>query len=579
MWRVPENGSMPQLRIAMAQTNPRVGDLEGNAAGIVERARSAARQGAHLVVFGELALTGYPVEDLALRSTFTEAATQRVHRLAGELADAGCGDLAVVLGCLVDHDGVRDAAAVLHGGSVAARQDKHHLASGGMFDEQRCFTAGSGLEIVRLHGVELGLAVGEDCRRPDGPVTALGAAGVDLVLGLDAAPYEPSNDRERWELLGERAREAGAPIAYCNLVGGQDELVFDGGSMLVTTDGGLAARSPQFAEHLQLADLELPGGAPRTEAEPTGYRVRRSVLHEQPLAAYPPSSEATVAEPLCKQAQVWYALVTALRDYVRKNGFHTVAFGFSGGIDSAVCAALVADAVGADALHGVSMPSVYSSEHARSDAAELAERLGCHFRTVPIAGMVADYVDTLGLTGLAEENVQARCRGVLLMALSNQEGHLVLAPGNKTELAVGYSTIYGDAVGGFAPLKDVPKTLVWQLARWRNAEAQRRGETPPIPPNSIEKPASAELRPDQRDTDSLPEYEVLDRLVAGYVEADRGYPELVAAGFDAKTVRRVLRMIDGAEYKRRQYPPGPKVSARAFDRERRLPITSAWREG
>jgi len=309
--------------------------------------------------------------------------------------------------------------------------------------------------------------------------------------------------------------------------------------------------------------------------------VRRRVLSTDSVPAYDPLTEAPISEPLSEEAEVWSALVVGLRDYVHKNGFRSVIFGFSGGIDSAVTAALAVDALGADAVHGVSMPSKYSSEHSRSDASELARRLGCHLRVEPVEDMVDVYVKQLNLagTGLAEENIQARTRGMLLMALSNLEGHLVLATGNKTELAVGYSTIYGDAVGGFAPIKDVFKTHVWALARWRNAEAEKRGETPPIPENSITKPPSAELRPGQLDTDSLPDYPLLDDILDDYVEGDRGYADLLAAGFDAETIDRVIRMVDRAEYKRRQYPIGTKITFKAFGRDRRLPITNAWREG
>jgi NAD+ synthase (glutamine-hydrolysing) len=348
--------------------------------------------------------------------------------------------------------------------------------------------------------------------------------------------------------------------------------------MVVRADGTLGTRAPQFVEHLSVVDLDLtPGG--HTKAGRIGeFEVRRTVLLPEPVAAYRPEPAADPADPLPDCAEVWAALVTGLRDYVEKNGFRSVTLGLSGGIDSAVVAALAADAIGADGVYGVSMPSGYSSEHSKSDAKDLADRLGCHYRVEPIGEMVDVFVRQLALRGLAEENVQARCRGVTLMALSNSDGHLVLATGNKTELAVGYSTIYGDAVGGFAPIKDVPKTLVWELARWRNAEAERNGETAPIPPNSIEKPPSAELRPGQLDTDSLPDYELLDAVLDDYVEGDRGYADLLRAGFDPELVEKTLRMVDGAEYKRRQYPPGTKITFRAFGRDRRLPVTSKWRE-
>jgi len=325
-------------------------------------------------------------------------------------------------------------------------------------------------------------------------------------------------------------------------------------------------------------DLELPGGRELAEGHYSGLDLRRVVLSEDPLPRYPLLPVPPSAEPLSDEAEVWAALVTGLRDYVRKNGFRSVVLGLSGGIDSAVCAALAVDALGADAVYGVSLPSSYSSAHSRSDAADLADRTGLHFQEQPIGELVEVFVRRLGLTGLAEENVQARCRGVTLMGLSNQHGHLVLATGNKSELAVGYSTIYGDAVGGFAPIKDVPKTAVWELARWRNAEAVKRGETPSIPPASISKPPSAELRPGQLDTDSLPDYLLLDEVLDDYVEGDRGFADLVAAGFDPELVERIVRMVDAAEYKRRQYPPGTKITLKAFGRDRRLPITNRWQE-
>ncbi|NYI87364.1 NAD+ synthase (glutamine-hydrolyzing) [Amycolatopsis endophytica] len=566
------------LRIALAQVNPTVGDLTGNAAQTVEWARKAAEAGAHVVVFPEMSLTGYPVEDLALRSTFGEASRSALLGLAASLAEAGCGELLVYVGYLdVDDVGPRDAAAALYRGEVVARQFKHHLPNYGVFDEQRWFKAGRTLDVLRLHGVEIGMAICEDLWQAGGPVTALGAAGVDLVVSPNASPYERSKDDIRLPLVARRAAEAGAALVYANQVGGQDDLVFDGDSFVVGADGELLARAPQFTEHLLVADLSLESGGCTTGTF-EGIEVRRRVLSADPVPAYEPLAPV-LSEPLSDEAEVWSALVVGLRDYVHKNGFRSVVFGFSGGIDSAVTAALAVDALGPDSVHGVSMPSEYSSAHSRDDAAELARRLGCHFRVEPVAEMVRIYVERLGLSGIAEENIQARVRGMLLMALSNQEGHLVLATGNKTELAVGYSTMYGDAVGGFAPIKDVFKTQVWTLARWRNAEAEKRGEVPPIPEHSITKPPSAELRPGQLDTDSLPEYGLLDDILDDYVEGDRGYADLVAAGFAPETIDRVIRMVDRSEHKRRQYPIGTKIAFRAFGRDRRLPITNCWREG
>ncbi|WP_116045303.1 NAD+ synthase [Amycolatopsis palatopharyngis] len=573
---------MPQLRIALAQINPTVGDLTGNTEQALEWTRKAAEAGANVVVFPEMSLTGYPVEDLALRETFGKASRRAIEDLAGRLADSGCGDVLTYVGYLdVDDAGPRDAAAALYRGEVVARQYKHHLPNYGVFDERRYFTSGDTLEVLRLHGVDIGMVICEDLWQEGGPITALGTAGVDLVVAPNASPYERSKDDIRVPLVARRAAEAGAPVAYTNQVGGQDDLVFDGDSILVGADGELLARAPQFTEHLLVVDLDLRAGEHVTEGELAGLHVRRTVLSAEPLPAYRPEPAPVLSEPLSDEAEVWSALVLGLRDYARKNGFRSVTFGFSGGIDSAIVAALAVDALGPDAVYGVAMPSKYSSEHSQSDAAELARRLGCHYRLEPVADMVAVYVDQLKLagTGLAEENIQARARGMLLMALSNLEGHLVLATGNKTELAVGYSTIYGDAVGGFAPIKDLFKTHVWQLARWRNAEAEKRGETLPIPENSISKPPSAELRPDQLDSDSLPDYALLDDILDDYVEGDRGFDDLLAAGFDPEVIDRVVRMVDKAEYKRRQYPPGTKITFKAFGRDRRLPITSAWREG
>lgn len=570
---------MPQLRIALAQVNATVGDLDGNASLVVEWTRKAREGGAHLVVFPEMVLTGYPVEDLAIRTSFARASAEALDTLASTLDSAGLGDVAAVVGYL-EHDsaGPRNAAAVLHGGRVVARQSKHHLPNYGVFDERRYFKPGSSLDIVRINGVEVGMVICEDLWQDGGPITALGDAGVDLVVSPNASPYERNKDDLRLPLVVRRAAEAGAPLAYCNLIGGQDELVFDGDSIVVAADGQLIGRAPQFVEHLMFVDFDLPGGKEYEQGQIGDFYVRR-VFVSDAIAPYEPLPAPRVFEPLSDEAEVWHALVTGLRDYVHKNGFRSVVLGLSGGIDSAVVAALAVDALGADSVYCVSMPSSYSSEHSKSDASDMATRTGLHFTTEPIGDMVSVYVDQLKLTGLAEENIQARCRGMLLMALSNQNGHLVLATGNKSELAVGYSTIYGDAVGGFAPIKDVFKTLVWSLARWRNDEAEKRGETPPIPENSITKPPSAELRPGQVDTDSLPDYELLDALLTQYVDGDRGYDDLLAAGFAPELVDKVLRMVDKAEYKRRQYPPGTKISNKAFGRDRRLPITNGWREG
>ncbi|HSF26414.1 MAG TPA: NAD+ synthase, partial [Actinomycetes bacterium] len=465
--------------------------------------------------------------------------------------------------------------AVVHRGQVVARYAKHHLPNYGVFDEFRYFVPGDRLVVVRVHGIDVAVAICEDLWQEGGPVASTHDASAGLLVVINASPYEQTKGDVRLDLVGRRAAAAGATLAYVNMVGGQDELVFDGDSLVASCDGSVLARAPQFEPGCLVVDLDLPeASADATELVPG---VDRVVISEAPCPPYEPIL-AGQADRLSGPAEVYTALVTGLRDYVRKNRFTTVVLGLSGGIDSALTAAIACDAIGADNVHGVSLPSGYSSEHSRTDAAELAERTGLHYRSVAIAPMVEAFLAELKLTGLAEENLQARVRGMTLMGLSNQEGHLVLATGNKSELAVGYSTLYGDAVGGFAPLKDVPKSLVWELSRWRNAEATRRGETPPIPESSITKPPSAELRPGQLDTDSLPDYAELDAVLDAYIEADEGAAQIVAAGHDPALVERVLRLTDAAEYKRRQYPPGPKISLKAFGRDRRLPITNRWRE-
>jgi NAD+ synthase (glutamine-hydrolysing) len=584
------------LRIALAQTNPTVGDLAGNADRLITWTREAAERGAHLVVFTEMFLTGYPVEDLVLRTSFVDASIAALDEVAVRLQREGLGDLPVVVG-YVDRanraprvgqpkGAPLDAAAVLHQGRVVTRTAKHHLPNYGVFDEYRYFVRGDRLPIFRLHGVDVAIAVCEDLWQEGGPVSVVGQAGAGLLVVPNASPYEKEKDDVRLDLCARRAREAGCALVYVNQVGGQDELVFDGDSLVVDASGELVARAAQFREELLVADLDLPvstaepGMFPYDAGDGSTITVERLVLSQDPVAPCSPEP-ARVAEPLDTQAEVYAALVLAVRDYVAKNGFRSVILGLSGGIDSALTATIAADAIGPSRVHVVLMPSRYSSAHSLADAEELVRRQGLTSQVVPIADIVTAFEKEVGLSGLAAENLQARVRGMILMGLSNEHGHLVLTTGNKSELATGYSTLYGDSAGGFAPIKDVPKLMVWELSRWRNAHTDPtfllKAEQP-IPENSITKEPSAELRPDQRDTDSLPPYEVLDRLLDDYVEKDLGSRELIAAGHDPELVTRVIGLVDRAEYKRRQYPPGPKITPKNFGRDRRLPITNRWQE-
>jgi len=579
-----------QIRLALAQVNPTVGDISGNAALVLDWAARASAAGAHVVAFPELVLTGYPVEDLALRSSFVDASRAAVERLAVDLDDAGHGDLVVVVGYVgkvteaADRLGVpkgspQNSAAVLHGGKIVADYSKHHLPNYGVFDEARYFVPGDTTTVVQLHGVDIAICICEDLWQ-DGPSANAKAANAGLLLVVNGSPFEVNKDDVRLELCSRRAIEAGCPLAYVNLVGGQDELVYDGDSIVLDASGETIARAERFVEEMLVVDLDVSAATPEMPSaseERGGLRVRRTIISAETLPAYDPLP-GSVAEHIHDHAEVYQAMVVGLRDYVRKNGFETVLLGVSGGIDSTLVAAIACDAIGPENVYGVSNPSGVSSRHSITDAADLAKRTGLNFSTVPIAPLVEAFQLAVDLDGVALENLQARIRAVIWMGLSNQHGHLVLACGNKSELAVGYSTIYGDAVGGFAPIKDVLKTKVWQLARWRNEEAVRRGETPPIPEDVITKEPSAELSAGQLDSDSLPDYHLLDGILDDYIEHDHGSSRLVADGFDKEVVERVLRLVDRAEYKRRQYPPGPKISARNFGRDRRLPITSGWRE-
>ena len=540
---------MPTLRIALAQVNPCVGDVAGNTALVLESARAAHAAGARLLLLPEMVVTGYPIEDLALRESFQRAAAGAAADIAAALGDEGLGELTVVFGSLgTDADGRPvNRAIVTTGGAITATYDKHHLPNYGVFDERRIFAPGATPCVVEVDGVRVGVVICEDIWQDGGPVAAMAGASVDLLAVLNGSPFEEGKGRIRTDLARRRAAEVGAPLAYVNMWGGQDDLVFDGHSFVVGADGAWLANAAGFEDALLLLDLD--------------------------------GNQGPVVDFASDDEQVYRACVTGLRDYVVKNGFSSVTLGLSGGIDSALTATMAADAIGGENVVGVSMPSAFSSEHSRDDAADLAKRLGADYRVQPIASVVEAFQGELALAGVAEENLQARVRGVILMGISNREGHLVIAPGNKSELATGYATIYdAGSIGGFAPLKDVDKSRVWQLARWRNALAESRGETPPIPENSITKPPSAELRPGQLDQDSLPPYDLLDEVLDAYVEHAEGREELIARGFDPAVVERVLQLVDRAEWKRRQYPLGPKVTALAFGRDRRLPVTSRWRE-
>ena len=562
------NSTSAQLRIGLAQINPTVGDLISNRALILDYAEKAQVAGVHLLVFPEMILTGYPVEDLALRATFRKASRKAIAEVADSIGDIA-PQITAVVGYLdqSENGSPQNAVAVIHRGQIIARYIKHHLPNYGVFDEFRNFVPGSDSLIFRLHGIDVGVAICEDIWHYEGPVADLAARKPGLVVVPNGSPFERDKDDRRAELVSQRAREIGAPLAYVNMTGGQDDLVFDGDTVIADATGAIVARAPQFDDGLMVVDVQAAVATSKPDI----------VLSEAALAPYK-SLTPGIAVRRDDAGEIWEAVVVGLRDYVEKNGFKSVLLGLSGGIDSAVVAAIAADAIGPRRVYGVSLPSKYSSDHSRSDAKDSADRIGLHFSTQPIQPMVDSFIENLGLTGLAEENVQARVRGTTLMGLSNQDGHLVLATGNKSELAVGYSTLYGDAVGGYAPIKDLLKMEVWAIARWRNAEALRRGEVPPIPENSINKEPSAELRPDQKDSDSLPDYPTLDRMLTIYIDQDGGLEGLLDAGFSEEVAMRTIRMVDRAEYKRRQYPPGPKVSARAFGKDRRLPITSHWTE-
>jgi NAD+ synthase (glutamine-hydrolysing) len=558
-----------QIRVALAQINPTVGDLSKNADLVSKYAFDAANAGAAIVVYPEMVLTGYPVEDLANRPSFRSASLAAIESLAKRINDEGNGDLTLLVGYLGQSETAKpqNCVAVIYRGEIVATYIKHHLPNYGVFDEYRNFVPGNHSLVIRVSGVDIGIAICEDIWKSGGPVAELAKRNIGLLLVPNGSPYEVNKDDARLELVKQRAIEVGAPLAYVNMTGGQDDLVFDGDTIVVGKTGEVLARAPQFEDGLMVVDLDVALASSDPDL----------VVSNPPMLKYQ-KIKAGIARRLGESEEIWEGLVLGLKDYVEKNNFKSVLIGLSGGIDSALVATLAADAIGADRVHGVAMPSKYSSDHSLIDAKALAENIGLNYRIIEITPMVANLLENLKLDGVAEENLQARVRGITLMGLSNQEGHLVLATGNKSELAVGYSTLYGDAVGGFAPIKDLYKTQVWHLATWRNELAILQGQTPPIPVNSITKEPSAELAPNQKDSDSLPPYEVLDKILNIYIDQDGGRPKALAAGFNPELVDKVVRLVDRAEYKRRQYPPGTKISSRAFGKDRRLPITSHWNE-
>ncbi len=566
------------MRLALAQINAVVGDLEGNRERILAALGQAREQKAELVLFPELAVTGYPPEDLLLRPGFVRAAEESLQAVAAETR----GLTALVGTPWFDRD-LFNACAVCSDGELKALYRKRFLPNYGVFDEDRYFAPGRDLILLRHGEILVGPTIGEDIWQPGPPATDLALAGAELLVNLSASPYFVGKAEDREEMLVTRARDNSAYLAFCNLVGGQDELLFDGHSVVLDDEGEVLARAPGFEEALLVVDLD--------PSEAIGRRLRdvrrRALAREREDAREPvvvelgasvyqtqsPTHTSTICDFDPELEQMRKALVLALRDYVGKNGFGDVVLGLSGGIDSALVATLAVDALGPERVHCVSMPSRYSSAGTRSDAQRLAESVGCDFREIPIEEIVASFhAAGVGTTGLAAENLQARVRGMTLMSLSNEHGWLVLATGNKSELSVGYSTLYGDLAGGFALIKDVYKTDVFRLARHLNERAG--GEL--IPASIIERPPSAELRDDQRDQDSLPPYDQLDPVLEAYVELDRSREELLAEGHDPGTVERALALIDKAEYKRRQAPPGVKLRPKAFGRDRRTPITNRW---
>ncbi|MGQ9502770.1 MAG: NAD+ synthase [Anaerolineae bacterium] len=574
---------MKTLRIVLAQINATVGDLEGNRDKIVARIEEARRIGADIVAFPEMCLTGYPPEDLLLKPDFIEAAQRVLH----DLAPVSYG-LTVVVGTAYADDDLHNAAAVLHDGHLAGAYYKHHLPNYGVFDEERYFEAGRQRLIFVRDGIPIGISICEDIWYPDGPPEAQALhGGAELLINISASPYYMGRGQARERMLRTRAADNTAFLAYCNLVGGQDELVFDGHSLICGPHGELIARGKQFAEDMVAADLDMRQVFRWRLYDPRRRKYAREDSHTFERVVLPPLQTQTERAPLSAQtiplyepvAEVYTALVLGTRDYVLKNGFQKVVLGLSGGVDSSLTAAIATDALGPENVIGVAMPTRYSSSHSLEDAQQLAHNFGFQLLTISIDNTFQSFLDMLAPVfadlpaDVTEENLQPRIRGALLMALSNKFGWLVLTTGNKSEIGVGYSTLYGDTAGGFAVIKDVPKMLVYELCRYRN---QLAGYDI-IPQRVLEKAPSAELRPNQKDSDSLPEYATLDPILHAYVEEGCGPADIVARGYDPAIVQHVIRMVDRSEYKRRQSPPGVKITPRAFGKDWRLPITNRYR--
>ncbi len=577
---------MRRLRIALAQVNTTIGDFEGNTRKILDYIDSARASGANIVVFPELAVCGYPPEDLLFKPQFIRANLDSLKKIA----PAAKGITAII--GFVDADGdIYNAAAVLNEGKIAGVYHKIYLPNYGVFDENRYFRAGNECPVYTIGEVSIGITICEDIWYEAGPATIQADAGAELIINLSASPYHAGKGAAREKMISARASDSVSIFAYCNAIGGQDELIFDGHSVIMNERGGLIARGKQFEEDLVIADLDIESvfrarlhdPRLRKEAlltEQNKWRQIKTVISDVPFSAPASPSAPEKADLLSLPAEVYNALVLGTRDYIRKNGFQKVLIGMSGGIDSSVVATIAVDALGNENVVGVSMPSRFSSDHSKTDAQVLAKNLKMRLLTIPIETVYKAYLETLAepcagtKPDTTEENIQARIRGNILMALSNKFGWLVLTTGNKSEYATGYTTLYGDMAGGFAVIKDVPKTLVYKISRYRNEKAGYDL----IPESVFTKPPSAELRPDQKDTDSLPPYEVLDPILTAYVEEDKSAEQIIGMGFDKAIVQKTAKLVDLSEYKRRQAPPGVKITARAFGRDRRLPITNRFKE-